>query len=75
MSEEKRMKPFLLIGGYNYYPCSGTGDWIGTFSTYEEAEDAVKAIQASNKISSRVDWYDIIDLREWIMDDDDETNR
>ena len=64
------MKPFLLIGGYNYYPCSGT------FSTYEEAEDAVKAIQASSKISSRVDWYDIIDLREWIMDDDDdETNR
>ena len=30
-------KPYLLIAGENFYPSDGTGDWVGCFSTYEEA--------------------------------------
>jgi hypothetical protein len=53
-------KPFLLIAGFNYYPDFGTEDWKGTYSTYEEAEKALKDIEHSN-----YDWYRIVDLREW----------
>ena len=35
------MKRFLLMGGSHYYPESYTGDWIGTFETYEEARNQV----------------------------------
>jgi hypothetical protein len=31
-------KPYLLIAG-DYYPSGDTGDWIGCFSTYEEAKE------------------------------------
>jgi hypothetical protein len=53
-------KPFLLIAGFNYYPSSGTEDWRGTYSTYEEAEAALKDIECDD-----YDWYEIVDLREW----------
>ena len=36
------MKKFLLIAGAGYYPDRGTGDWIGCFNTYEEAQAQVK---------------------------------
>lgn len=30
-------KPFLLFGGDTYYPSGGWHDFIGAFSTFEEA--------------------------------------
>lgn len=38
------MKKFLLIAGSNYYPSSGTGDWVGCFETREDAKDVVEEI-------------------------------
>ena len=38
-------KPFLLIAGYNYYPESGTNDWIGRFETHEEASSQIETIE------------------------------
>jgi hypothetical protein len=34
-------KPYLLIAWHNYYPQSGTSDWIGCYSSYEEARSKV----------------------------------
>jgi hypothetical protein len=62
------MKPYLLIAGYQYYPDRGTGDWIGCYATEEEAEKKWKLLQLTEY--SPYDWYDIVDLREWM---DDET--
>jgi hypothetical protein len=39
------MKKFLLIAGDGYYPSSGTGDWVGCFSSYEEAESKVEGVE------------------------------
>jgi len=39
------MKPFLLIAGDNYYPEAYTGNWIGCFSTYEEAATKVTLVE------------------------------
>ncbi len=36
------MKEYLLIAGHNYYPSSGSEDWIGCYDTHQEAEDKVK---------------------------------
>lgn len=52
-------KPFLLIVGECYYPCSGTGDWIACFAT-EEA-----AISHHQSMEKKYDWYRIVDLRDW----------
>jgi hypothetical protein len=65
------MKKFLLIAGYNYYPCAATEDWIGCFSSREEAESQIIVVQEDllGRISingSRRDWYEIIDLEEWM---------
>ena len=35
------MKKWLLICSAQYYPSAGTGDWIGTFETLEEAESMI----------------------------------
>ena len=37
-------KPYLLIAGENFYPSRDTGDWIGCFSTYEEAKAQVTSM-------------------------------
>ena len=55
------MKPFLLIAGLGYQT-AGTRDWKGTYSTHKEAETALKELCSVEEI----DWYKIIDLREWI---------
>lgn len=55
-------KPYLLIAGDNYYPSSDTGDWVGCFSTLEEAKAQV---EAKNGRAWGCDWYEIVDLREW----------
>ena len=84
------MKPYLLIAGDSYYPSAYTGDWVGTFSTREEAEAAVRKIEHHehfrrgprkgqvketreeyrvnhpNYGDCNVDWYVIVDLREWM---------
>lgn len=71
-------KYFLLIAGDSYYPRSGTRDWIDIFETQEEAESIVerKMLPSYNTRShhetqfiingAKYDWYDIVDLREWI---------
>ena len=38
------MKTFLLIAGDNYYPQSGTCDWIGCYDTHESAANAVTRV-------------------------------
>lgn len=38
------MKFYLLIAGASYYPQSGTSDWIGAFSSYEDAEVQVEKL-------------------------------
>lgn len=43
-------KPFLLIAGLNYYPQSGTSDWIGCYETREEAESMVKKILIPKRV-------------------------
>lgn len=63
-------KPFLLIAGETYYPSSGTGDWIGTFSSYEEALATVNESKGGyypyliNGID--YDWYEIVNLEKWV---------
>ena len=81
------MKFYLLTMGNDHYPQDGDKDWIGTFSSREEARNSFLIITknaenfnlngveykkqpkveylhiATNKI---YDWYNIIDLREWI---------
>ena len=68
------MKMFLLIAGKGFYPKQSTGDWVKTYSTYEEAlskvEDTCKGVKAfcfdRYKINEMYyDWYSIIDLNKW----------
>lgn len=35
-------KYYLLIAGIGYYPDLGTGDWVDTFSSEEEAKKALR---------------------------------
>lgn len=55
------MKPFLLIVGSQYYPRAYTGNWRGCFSSSEEALE-----ELSNYSDSDYDWYEIVDLRDWM---------
>ena len=57
------MKPYLLIAGDNYYPSAYTGDWIECYETVEEAAEKWEEL-SKNKYSN--DWYEIVDLREWM---------
>jgi hypothetical protein len=43
-------KPYLLIAGDCFYPSADTGDWVGCFSTYEEAKAQVE-------VKERHDYY------------------
>jgi hypothetical protein len=45
-------KYFLLMAGDNYYPQSDTRDWIGCFSTYEEAKSKVTFIEHKRTITN-----------------------
>jgi hypothetical protein len=66
------MKKFLLIAGDNYYPSMGTGNWIYTFASYEEAKQQVSEIEPyRNRIRYRIgnreyDWFEIVNLDDWI---------
>jgi len=59
------MKPYLLIAGDNYYPSAYTGDWVACYATEEEAKEKWEEL-SKNKYSN--DWYEIVDLREWMED-------
>ena len=65
-----RHKYFLLIAGDQYYPESGSGNWIDAYETREEAESKVNKI--TNHLyeinHEKYDWYSIIDLRPWITE-------
>ena len=54
------MKPYLLIRNEDFYPSGGTGDWIQTFSTREEAEQYIK-----DKKFNEEDCV-VVDLRTWM---------
>jgi hypothetical protein len=63
-------KPYLLIAGENFYPSRDTGDWVGCFSTYEEAKAQVEPKKTKGyTVNGRdwgCDWYEIVDLRDWM---------
>ena len=61
------MKTYLLIAGYNYYPDRATGDWVACYNTKEEATDKVNALENDDY---SYDWYEIVDLKDWMFDDD-----
>jgi len=60
------MKTYLLIAGYQYYPDRGTGDWIACYNTEEEANKRIDEL----KQSYDYDWFDIVDLKDWMYDND-----
>lgn len=63
------MKYFLLIVGHNYYPKVGSGDWVKTYNTYEEALEAVNNMKdtwGKPLTESTYNWFRIIDLRDWL---------
>lgn len=63
-------KRYLLTAGDNYYPCSGTRDWIACYETEEEARaQVIDNGHGSYGIvgyASTFDWYEIIDLASWV---------
>lgn len=70
------MKKFLLLAGQDYYPGAGTDNWIGCYDTYEEAEAQI-IVKTTKYVdreiqnyylseSESVDWYEIVDLEEWM---------
>ena len=61
------MKTYLLIAGYNYYPDRATGDWVACYNTEEEAN---KRIDELKKEVYDYEWFEIVDLKEWMCDDD-----
>ena len=53
-------KPYLLLAGWDYYPCGGTTDWKECYSTFTEATEAAEQYAVCNDM-----WYEIVDLRDW----------
>lgn len=70
------MKYYLLIAGDNYYPQIGSGNWIATFETMEEALAEIHSegevdygpYEIRNKI---YDWAIVINLLDWINEDNE----
>ncbi len=56
-------KPYLLIVGDDYYPSAYTGDWVACYATKEEAKEKWEELSKSKYNN---DWYEIVDLREWM---------
>lgn len=65
------MNWILLIAGDNFYPSADTGDWIGCFPTVEAAKSKVTSAEEDRVIINgrKYDWYDIVDLRDWVTGD------
>lgn len=49
----RTMKRFLLFVGRQYYPVGGWDDFVGSYDTLKEAEDALLGV--------RKDWWQIVD--------------
>ena len=60
------MKTYLLIAGYDYYPGSGTQDWISCYATEEDAKEAVEKLKNDDDEYGSYDWFKIVDLKEWM---------
>ena len=69
-----------MTAGEQYYPSSGTDDWIGCFETYDEVINEVFSVVVPKFHSKKFgggmvtkyrikgkdyDWYDVVDLRDW----------
>ena len=52
------MKRFHAFAGMLYYPCSGLGDYVGSYETEEEARKA--ASKAKHKEGSSYAWSTIL---------------
>ena len=74
---------YLLTAHDHYYPEAGDHDWIDCYETYEQARTAVVEIEAShggkkyqilkpNGKTIECDYFEIIDLREWIQNTSNE---
>ena len=65
-------KPYLLIAGDNYYPSADTGDWVGCFSTYEEAKAQVEPRKTNGYTVNVRDWGKTngytVNVRDWGCD-------
>lgn len=64
------MKYFLLLAGSMYYPNKGNGDWIGCYETKYDARQCVSekdGVIYIDGVDNDYDWYEIVDLREWIQ--------
>ena len=48
-------KPFLVFACGCYYPSGGWNDFVGQYSTFEEAVVAGR--------DARLDWYQVVDIR------------
>ena len=62
------MKTYLLIAGYDYYPGSGTQDWIRCYATEEDAKEVVEKLKNDDDEYGSYDWFRIVDLKEWMYD-------
>lgn len=68
------MKMLLLIAGKGLYPKKGTGDWIATYHTYDEALSNIRDLNEGVEAycfdryeigKNKYDWYSIVDLNKW----------
>ena len=48
---------YLAFAGYNYYPCGGMKDCIGSFETLKLAQTALKKAKRDNQY----DWFECYD--------------
>lgn len=70
------MKLYLLTMGKNRYLRLGSESWISTFSSLKEAQDSVIEILDHDDhretkyfctVNDQIyDWYEIINLNEWV---------
>lgn len=42
-----KLKRYLLFTFSSYYPCGGAEDFVGSFDTFEEAEENIKDDEAN----------------------------
>jgi hypothetical protein len=56
-------KRYLLFAGFNYYPCGGWDDFIGSFDTQEEATKAGVSRKANIEryAGGCADWFQVVD--------------